>query len=394
MSVTHASDQFLSSRGQVEPFHAMDVLAEANALQSSGEAIDFLCVGQPADRPPQAALDAAADFLKQGVVSYTDAGGHRDLRNRLSGHYHDRYGVSVAADRFFITTGSSAGFSLAFLSLFDVGDRFAIATPGYPAYRNILKALSLDIVEIETDAGTRWAITPDQVRAVHAKKPLKGILVASPANPSGTMMTPDALAELLECCRELGIEFISDEIYHGLTYPDETGIREATALEFSDDAIIINSFSKYFCMTGWRVGWMVLPEKLVRPVERIAQSLYISPPELSQVAALQALDGRDEMEVVRSGYAKNRALLLDRLPQLGFETILPIDGAFYAYADVSHRTNDSMEFAYRMLREAKVAATPGLDFDLARGHRFMRFSFAGNHATMVSALDRLETWLK
>ncbi|MEE9314100.1 MAG: aminotransferase class I/II-fold pyridoxal phosphate-dependent enzyme [Rhizobiaceae bacterium] len=383
----------LSNRGNVEPFHAMDIFAEASRLQERGRKIDFLSVGQPAAPAPKAALEGARKLLDHGVVSYTDAGGRMDLRSRLSTHIADRYGVDVEPQRIFITTGSSAGFNLSFLSLFNPGDRVAIAAPGYPAYRNILKALSLEIVEIETDEETRWAITPAQLLAAHNDKPLAGILVASPANPTGTMMTPDALQSLIQCCDEMDIRFISDEIYHGLTYAYETGIKESTATEFSDKSIVINSFSKYFCMTGWRIGWMVLPIDMVRPVERLAQSLYISAPELSQVAAMHALDCGEELEVIKSGYVKNRKLLLERLPQLGFEKIMPIDGAFYAYADATRHTNDTMEFAKRMLVEAGVAATPGLDFDQDRGHRYMRFSFAGDYATMVSALDRMESWL-
>ena len=393
----HKGDQILSSRlsirGQVEPFHAMDVLAKANRMKNEGQDVAYLCVGQPSAPAPKAALDAARAMLEPGVVSYTDAGGRMDLRKRLARHIHDQYEVSVEAERIFITTGSSAGFNLAFLTLFNPGERVAIAAPGYPAYRNILKAVSLEIVEIETSDATRYSLTPEMVREAHAEAPLAGILVASPANPTGTMMTPDALRDLINVCDELGIRFISDEIYHGLTYPEKTGLREATALEFSDNAIIINSFSKYFCMTGWRIGWMVLPKDMVRSVERLAQSLYISAPELSQVAAVKALDARDELEPIRQGYAKNRAVLLERLPKLGFTKIAPIDGAFYAYADASQHTNDTMEFADQLLSKTRVAVTPGRDFDPVNGHRTLRFSFAGDHNTIADALDRLEKFL-
>lgn len=382
-----------SLRSEVEPFHAMDVLARATQLKQEGADIAFLCVGQPAASAPQPALDAARAMLEHGMVSYTDAGGRLDLREALARHMKRQYDVTVDPGRIFITTGSSAGFNLAFLTLFNPGDRVAIAAPGYPAYRNILTALSLEVVEIATDASSRHAITPDLVLAEHTRKPLAGILVASPANPTGTMMTPEALGDLVHACRDANIRFISDEIYHGLSYTYETGIAEQTALAFDDEAIIINSFSKYFCMTGWRIGWMVLPTAMVRQVERLAQSMYISAPELSQVAAIGALDAGDELEIVKQGYVRNRSLLLERLPAMGFANVLPVDGAFYAYADVSSFTNDSMQFAHAMLDQAQVAASPGRDFDPENGHRTMRFSFAGDYATMEKAMDRLKAWL-
>ena len=393
MTGSPAHDQFLSSRSEVEPFYAMDILARANMLKEQGHDIDFLCVGQPAAQAPLAAREAAAQLMASGSIGYTDAAGRLDLREGISEHIKRSYGQSVSPSRIFVATGSSAGFSLAFLSLFDAGDAVAIATPGYPAYRNILKSLSLKTVEIQTTADDRWAITPELVRKAHKDTPLKGILVASPANPSGTMMTPDALKELIACCDELGIRFISDEIYHGLTYSDETGLEEASALQFSDTCIVINSFSKFFCMTGWRVGWMVLPETMIRPVERLAQSLYISAPEISQVAALAALDCMDELETIRQGYLKNRNLLLKRLPELGFAKILPIDGAFYAYADASQHTDNTMDFAFTLLEQAGVAATPGFDFDQERGNAFMRFSFAGNFDVIDKALNKMESFL-
>ncbi len=394
MAHSPSGDQLLSRRSQVEPFHAMDILAQANIRRNEGADIAYLCVGQPAASAPKSARDAVCELLRSGSIGYTDAGGRQDLRRAIATHNKTSYGVDIDPDRIFVTTGSSAGFNLAFLSLFNPGDRVAIASPGYPAYRNILKALSLEVVEIETSAEDRWAITLESLTKIHKEGHLNGILVASPANPTGTMMKPETLKALVNTSRELGIRFISDEIYHGLTYGTETGINETTALEFDDDVIVINSFSKYFCMTGWRIGWMVLPPNMVRPIERLAQSLYISPPEISQVAALHALGSLEELEKIKEGYEINRRLLLNRLPELGFDNIAPIDGAFYAYAEATRHTNDTMEFAKRMLAEADVAATPGLDFDQERGHRFMRFSFAGDHATMVTALDRIEDWLK
>ena len=304
-----------------------------------------------------------ANHLQNGTIGYTDAGGRQDLRDRLAVHMQDEYGVAVDASRIFVKTGSSAGFTLAFLSMFDAGDRVAIAAPGYPAYRNILKALGLQVVKIETCEEDRWAVTPEQVEPVHRATPLAGILTANPANHTGTMMTSDELKQLIACCEDIGVRFVSDEIYHGLTYEEENGVNAATALQFSDQAIVINSFSKYYCMTGWRVGWMILPSDCVRAVERLSQSLYSSPPELSQIAALHALDCKEELEKVRLSYLANRQLLLDRLPQIGFEKIMPIDGAFYTYADATRHTNDTMDFAKKMLAEAHVAVTLGLDFD-------------------------------
>lgn len=393
MTDNRNANHFLSSRSQVAPFHAMDVLARANQLEAQGENVAYLCVGQPAAPAPRAARDAAVKAIERGVIGYTDSIGRTDLRKRLSQHVFETYGTQVSADRIVVTTGSSAGFNLAFLAFFNPGDRIAVAAPGYPAYRSIIKALGLEIVEIETKESDRWSITPDLVQEAHRAGPLAGILIASPANPTGTMMTPDALETLISCCEDLGIRFISDEIYHGLIYPEVTGVEQASALQFSNEAIIINSFSKYYCMTGWRIGWMILPQDCVRAVERLSQSLYISAPEVSQIAAMHALDCADELEQHRRGYQTNRQLLLDRLPRMGFDKIMPIDGAFYAYVDATRLTNDTMVFARKMLEEAKVAVTPGLDFDLDRGHRYLRFSFAGDAQAIENALDRIETWL-
>ncbi len=300
------------------------------------------------------------------------------------------HGLDVSPDRIAVTTGSSAGFNLAFLAAFDPGDRIALAAPGYPAYRNLLSALGLEVVEIPVGPDTRYALSPALLEKAHREKPLQGVLIASPANPSGTIMAPDALAALIAAAEDLGILFISDEIYHRLVYAGTA----ATALEFSDNAIVVNSFSKYYCMTGWRIGWMVLPETLVRPLERIAQNLYISAPDISQKAAIAAFDATAELDAVRDGYAANRALLLDRLPAIGFDGHLPVDGAFYVYAPVRRFSNDSVEFCRRMLAEAGVAATPGPDFDPAQGHGYLRFCFAGSHADMAEGMDRLAAWLK
>ncbi len=378
-----------SRRSAVEPFIVMDVMRAAIDREAAGERVIHMEVGQPGAPAPGPVLDAARAVLEHGRIGYTEALGLRALRARIAQHYADEYGVAVPAGQIAVTTGSSAGFNLAFLAAFDHGDRIGIASPGYPAYRNLLHALGLEVVDIEIDAATRYVLTPDLLEAAHARTPLSGLLVASPANPSGTMMSPDALRALIEAAEGLGIRFISDEIYHGLVYD---GVAE-TALSVSPHAIVVNSFSKYYCMTGWRIGWMVLPEALVRPVERIAQNLYISPPEISQRAAIAAFDSRPGLEAIKASYAENRRILLDRLPQIGFDEFHPVDGAFYVYASVRRFSNDSVEFTRRMLAEAGVAATPGPDFDRARGHGWMRFSFAGTTPDMAEAMDRLEVWL-
>ncbi|MTH98007.1 aminotransferase class I/II-fold pyridoxal phosphate-dependent enzyme [Roseibium sp. RKSG952] len=367
----------------------MDVLARAAELEAAGRSIIHMEVGQPAAPAPKIARQAAADALENGAIGYTHARGIAPLRNRLVRHYRDAYGVEIEDSRIMVTTGSSAGFNLAFLAAFDPGDRVVLTAPGYPAYRNILKALGLVPVEVEVGPETRWSLTPELIDKAALDGPVKGVLVASPANPTGTMMTPEALSDLVRYCDANGIWFISDEIYHGLVYECE----QATALSTSGNAIVINSFSKYYCMTGWRIGWMVLPEVLVRPAERIGQSLYISPPELSQIAAMAALDATQELERVRQGYAANRDFLLESLPAIGFDKLLPVDGAFYIYADTSRFAPDSLAFTRRMLEEAGVAATPGADFDPVHGAEFTRFSFAGRLEDMREAVERLKDWL-
>jgi aspartate/methionine/tyrosine aminotransferase len=368
----------------------MDVLAEATRRRAAGRPVISMAVGQPVHPAPAAARDAARHALEIGRIGYTDALGLLSLRRSLADFYKVRHGVEVDPGRIAVTTGSSAGFNLAFLALFDAGDRVAIARPGYPAYRNILAALGIETVEIEVSAENGFTLTPQALEAAAAAHgAIDGVLLASPANPTGTVTGRANLSALAAYCRDNGIAFISDEIYHGLTFVGE----EATALEFGDDAVIINSFSKYYCMTGWRIGWMVLPPALVRPVERIAQSLYISAPELSQIAAEAALGAGAELDQYREAYRRNRDLLVRRLPEIGLPVASPMDGAFYAYVDVSRFTNDSMGFARRMLAETDVAATPGFDFDPQDGQHTMRFSYAGSFEEMNEALDRLARWL-
>ncbi|MGV1832015.1 pyridoxal phosphate-dependent aminotransferase [Agrobacterium vitis] len=381
----------LSTRSAVEPFHAMDVLAEANRLKAAGHKVISLAVGQPGAPAPERAIRAAEVALRAGQIGYTDALGRADLRQGLADYYRRRHGTEVAAERIMVTTGSSAGFNLAFLTLFEAGDAVAIARPGYPAYRNILKALGLVVIEVPVGPDTDYTLTPDSLeRAARAAGVrLKGVLLASPANPTGTVTGRAALQRLALWCDDNGVSFISDEIYHGLTY----GVEEASAVEFAPDAVVINSFSKYYRMTGWRIGWMVLPPALVRGVECVAQSLYISAPELSQIAAMAALEAGDELEEYRAGCRANRDFLQARLPALGMPLLSPMDGAFYAYVDVSRFTNDSMEFARRLLAQTHVAATPGLDFDPLEGHRALRISYAGTLTDLTDATDRIANWL-
>jgi len=379
-----------SERSGVPPFMVMDVMAAAARIEAAGGRLVHMEVGQPAAPAPKAAIAAARATLEAGRIDYTEALGVPGLRARIARHYGERYGIDIAPERIVVTTGSSGGFILAFLALFEPGARVALANPGYPPYRHILTALGCEPVLIDTTGATRWAITVEALIAAHRKKHLHGVLVASPANPTGTMIRGAALAALNAAAEAEGIRFISDEIYHGLDY----AFAAESAARFSEHAVIINSFSKYFCMTGWRVGWMVVPTDLVRPVERLQQNLAISVPTLSQVAALAAFDGREEMEAVKHGYEENRRILIEGLPAAGLDKFLPVDGAFYLYADVSRFSNDSFDFAKRMLEEAGVAATPGIDFDPTRGGNFIRFCYARSSADMREAVERIGGWLR
>ena len=379
-----------SARSDVPPFMVMDVMAAAARIEAAGGRVIHMEVGQPAASPPASAIAAARTALASGRLRYTESLGIATLRARIARHYRDAYGIAIDPGRVVVTTGSSAGFILAFLALFEPGDHVAIALPGYPPYRHILTALGCEPVVIETTQATRWAITPEMLMAAHRKAPLKGVLVASPANPTGTMMPAETLRELVAAAESEGIRFISDEIYHGLDYafPAETAAR------LSDNCVIINSFSKYFCMTGWRIGWMVAPEPLVRPLDRLQGNLAVSVPTLSQIAAEAAFDGRAEMEAVKHGYEENRRILLEGLPKAGLDKTLPVDGAFYLYADVSRFSDDSFDFARRMLAQTHVAATPGIDFDPLKGRHFVRFCYAGAAAEMHEAVERLANWIK
>ncbi|WP_439356821.1 pyridoxal phosphate-dependent aminotransferase [Bradyrhizobium sp. DASA03007] len=379
-----------SRRSDVPPFMVMDVMAAAARIEAAGGHVIHMEVGQPAAGAPSTAIAAAHAALEAGRIDYTSALGIPSLRERIARHYRDVYGCDVSPERIVVTTGSSGGFILAFLSMFEPGDRVAVTVPGYPPYRHILTALGCEPVLIETTNETRHALTGEALLAAHRKAPLKGVLVGSPANPTGTMMSREALTGLIAAAQDAGIRFISDEIYHGLDY----AFPAVTAAALSDQTLVINSFSKYFCMTGWRVGWMVVPEILVRPIERLQQNLSISVPALSQIAAEAAFEGAAEMEEIKHGYQENRRILIEGLPKAGLTRFLPADGAFYLYADVSDFTSDSFEFAKQMLEQAHVAATPGLDFDPIHGRSFVRFSYARSPEEMREAVDRIADWLK
>src|ERR1700730_7443565 len=379
-----------SARSAVPPFMVMDVVAAAARLEAQGRRIAHMEGGQPAAGETATAIAAARSALSTARLGYTETLGMASLRARIARAYGEWHGLDIDPARIVVTTGSSAGFILAFLAAFDVGDRVAMALPGYPPYRHILTALGCEPVWIETNAQTRWSITSDALLTVHRARPLKGVIVGSPANPTGTMMTAQALTELIRCAEDAGIAFISDEIYHGLDY----AFAAESAAGLSEDAIVINSFSKYFCMTGWRIGWMVVPPSLVRAVERLQQNLAISVPTPSQIAAQNPFAGPAELEEVRRGYEENRRILLDGLPRAGLDSFLPADGAFYLYADISRFSSDSHAFATRMLEEAGVAATPGVDFAPLRGRHFVRFCYAGPAKEMREAVERIGTWLK
>ena len=379
-----------SARGQVPPFIVMDVLSEANRREAAGEDVLHLEVGQPSTGAPSGVIEAAQAALASDKLGYTEALGIDLLRERIARYYGETHDIDLAADRVAVTTGSSGGFMLAFLAAFDVGDRVALADPGYPAYRNILAALGIKPVPISTTLADRYQPTPALLERVAAETgAIDGLIVASPANPTGVMLSAAEMEALTDYCDAYGIRLISDEIYHGITYE---GAGE-TALSFTDNAFVVNSFSKYYSMTGWRVGWMVVPEDVHRSVECLAQNMFISVPALSQRAACAAFDCLEELDVNVARYAANRALLLRELPKAGLDRLAPADGAFYIYAEVGHLTNDSEAFCRRILAETGVALAPGTDFDRARGRATIRISFAGDTPTMADAARRLQSWL-
>lgn len=378
MALKHAA------RGDVAPFLVMEVLRAAGERAASGKDVLHLEIGQPGFPAPKGARDAAAKALETDTLGYTDAFGVEPLRAKIAAHYKSAYDISVPERQVAATTGSSAGFLLAFLACFEPGDRVALADPSYPCYRNILKAVGCEPVAVPVGADSRFQPTPE---ALAQMGDIAGVVVASPSNPTGSMFLPGELARLARWCDDAGIRLISDEIYHGLHY----GPAAETAA-ISPSAIVVNSFSKYYAMTGWRIGWSILPDDLADPVERLAQNLFISPPTISQIAAAAAFDCREELEGYKAIYAANRLDLLDALSARGLAPAAPPDGAFYIYVDASPISNDSAALCRAMLDEIGVAATPGLDFQPNSGDRYIRFSFCAARDDVAEAARRLRTW--
>jgi aspartate/methionine/tyrosine aminotransferase len=375
----------LSKRSDVDAFMVMDVLEAAAKAEAEGRHVIHMEVGQPGTAAPKGARDALARAMEDDAMGYTVALGIPELRAKIADLYRTRHGLSIDPARVVVTSGSSGAFLLAFTALFDAGDRVALGAPGYPSYRQILSALSLTPVDIETQAKDRFQPVPEAL-----PRDIQGLIVASPANPTGTMLDKPALRALIEAAQTQGASFVSDEIYHGLEYNQPA----VSALEISDDVYVINSFSKYFSMTGWRVGWMIVPEGHVRAVERLAQNMFICAPHASQLAALSAMECSEELQANIDVYRANRDLMMRGLPEAGFDKIAPPDGAFYVYADVSEITDDSGAFAAEILAEANVAVTPGLDFDKSRGHQTLRFSYARSSEDITEGLIRLKKFMQ
>ena len=375
-----------SNRGNVDPFIVMDVMENARKAEEKGEDIVHMEVGQPGTPAPIEAQRKLIEKMKNDSMGYTVALGIPELRKRISQLYGDWYNLDLNPDRIIITSGSSAGFILSFSSLFDAKDRVGICSPGYPSYRQILKAQDLETVLIETKFENNFQPFASDLKGLN----LSGVLIASPANPTGSMLNYNQLESLILSSLEQDISFISDEIYHGIEYEKKA----TTALQITNQCYVINSFSKYFSMTGWRVGWMVVPEDHIRQIERLAQNMFICAPHASQIAALHALDCEDELKNNLDVYKENRKLMIKGLKDSGFSKISSPDGAFYIYADVSKFCNDSLEFANRVLKEAKVAITPGLDFDSKRGNSTIRFSYARSTEDIIKGLEKLNIFMK
>jgi aspartate/methionine/tyrosine aminotransferase len=385
----------LATRANVSPFHVMDLLAAAEARwRSHGDLVNFVA-GQPSTGAPATVRAEAVRLLESDdPLGYTVATGIPELRERIAEHHRTRQGVDVSADDVVVTTGSSGGFLLAFLAAFEPGDRVAMARPGYPCYRNVLTALGCEVVELDCGPATRFQPTVAQLEEAAAEPGgLAGVVVASPANPTGTMLLPEELAGIASWCERAGVQLVSDEIYHGIEYDEPSLAR--SAWETSRDAVVFSSFSKYFSMTGWRIGWMLVPGRLRRAVDVLAGNFTICPPALAQHAAVHAFDDAAyaELDGHVARYADNRRLLLDGLPRLGITRLAPADGAFYVYADVGHLTDDSMALAHDLLARTGIALAPGIDFDTEVGHRFVRLSFAGPRADVETGLERLASYL-
>jgi aspartate/methionine/tyrosine aminotransferase len=379
-----------SRRGLVPPFIAMDMLRAANAREAAGERVIHLEVGQPGTPAPQPVLDAARRALAADRIGYTDAEGIAPLREAIAAHYRQQYGIAVDPAEIVVTTGSSAAFQLAFLAAFEPGDRVALAAPGYPAYRNILAALGLETVLIEVGENAHYQPNPELLADI---PDLAGLIVASPANPTGTMIAPVELRRLSNYCRERAIRLVSDEIYHGIVYDGAAQTARAFSPRDQNTTIVVNSFSKYYSMTGWRLGWMLVPPDLARSVECLAQNFYISPPALSQLAGIAAFQCRAELDSHVDRYRANRDRLIATMQAAGLSRFAPTDGAFYLYVDVSSLTRDSEAFSRKMLAETGVAVTPGRDFDPIHGGDWLRLSFAGSTDDIEEAAARLAAWL-
>ena len=375
----------LSSRSSISPFFAMEVMRDANKRQANGQDIVHLEVGEPCFGAPSKVITRAKQLLDQSPLGYTEALGTPSFRQAIAAHYKTVYNTTISPDNVIATFGASGAFLIAFLVSFDVGDRVAIIEPGYPAYRNILQALGVEVVSIRPGPGNNFSATLELLQKTPS---VQGLIIASPANPTGTMLSADELAQLVGWCKMQHIRLISDEIYHGIQYEKVA----STAAGLDNQTIVINSFSKYFAMTGWRIGWMVAPPTLVPAIEKIAQNFFVSPSALSQQAAIVALDCRDELDLYVEAYRRNRSVLLETLPAAGFTNILPAHGAFYLYADASNLTNDTTKLCKKILEDIGVAITPGVDFDPTDGHRYVRVSFAGKEQMIAQAARRLENW--
>jgi aspartate/methionine/tyrosine aminotransferase len=380
----------VAQRADVPPFQVMEVLSAAAARQRVRGDVVSLAAGQPASPAPRAVREAAVEALHRHSLGYTEQLGIPELRDSIAAHYQRTYGLAVDREDVVLTTGASGGFLLAFLAAFDAGDRVALARPGYPAYRNILRALGCTVVELPCDSSTRFQPTVEMLEELD--EPVQGLIVASPANPTGTVLGSRELADLSDWCARRGVRLISDEIYHGISYGEPL----STAWEFSRESVVMQSFSKLWCMTGWRLGWMLLPERLRRAVDSLTGNFTLCPPAVSQYGALGAFshDAYEEVAGHVEQYRTNRELLLTGLAELGIDRVAPADGAFYVYADVRHLTDDSMVFCRRLLDDTGVAVVPGVDFDPVDGHHFVRMSFASSTEDVAEALGRLAQWLR
>ncbi len=363
----------------------MEVMRSAAARENAGKEVLHLEVGQPSTPAPSGARRNAIDAIENEILGYTSALGMDSLRERLHRHYLEWYNTDIPSSRIAITMGASGAFTLAFLACFEPGDRVVVPTPGYPCYRNVLRALGVEVIDLPVGPETRFQPSPDGLESIGQ---IDGLVVASPSNPTGTMLLENELVELINWCKENEVRLISDEIYHGVTYGNEA----PTAAAYWDEAVVVNSFSKYFSMTGWRVGWLVLPQALVSPVERLAQNAFIAAASVSQHAALGAFESQDELEANLARYSVNRRILLEGLPTIGIDNLAPADGAFYIWAQVDHLCDDSQSLAQQWLNELGVAVTPGIDFDPTEGHRFIRFSFAGSTQEALATVEKLSNW--